>query len=166
MALFEVQEHIVIDALADVVRRQFADVAHHAAAGVHHGVVFRVLEQDATRCRYEQVTHVGPLRSHQEFELELVDEGPLVNKVTKGQFSGGTLSFDFAGKNAVPTWVGATTEEASHVQTTVVTATLSAPLRFPLSLAVPVLRRIVGRALAAALVEDKADIESGRYEPH
>jgi hypothetical protein len=38
----------------DEVRQQFADLAYHAGAGVHTGVRFTIVSQDARHCRYRQ----------------------------------------------------------------------------------------------------------------
>jgi hypothetical protein len=142
----EVSESITIDRSADVVRRQFADVAHHQAAGVHRGVRFEVLDDDGQRCRYRQVSRAGPLKLTQEFELPRSDEGPLVNSITRGQFRGGKISFVVA-----PVSSGQST-----VQATVVSQVSGVE-----SLLLPLLRLIVRRTLARALAEDKADLEGG-----
>lgn len=141
-----VRQHI--EAPAPLVRRQFGDVAHHEATGLHRGVTFRVISDDGARCDYEQTSRVGPLRLRQEFELERGSEGPLVNRIVKGQFTGGAITFDVA---------------ADGEAESLVTATLTAPLRGLESLAGPLLRRKIRRSLAAALVEDKHDLESGSY---
>ncbi len=146
-----IEESIEIEAKPNLVRRQFADVAHHERAALHRGVRFEVLDQDDHRCRYRQTSHLGPLRLKQEIELARRDSGPLVNTITKGQFTGGTISFVIR-----PVDGGGETQSA-------VTARLEGPLRGPQRLLAAVLKRQVSKALARALTEDKADLESGAY---
>ncbi len=83
---------VEIDVDHATVRRQFGDVAHHAATHVHRGVVFEVITDDGARCHYRQTSKVGPISLSQEMELDRVDDGPLVNRIVKGQFTGGSLS--------------------------------------------------------------------------
>lgn len=147
MSRLEVSCEISIDAPPEAVRAQFGDVAHHADVGVHRGVVFVVLEETAHVCRYRQTTSLGPLRLRQELALARAPTGPLVNTIVRGQFSGGSITFD----------VQPDTDEQSHV-----TASLSADLG-ALSLLRPLLRRTVISSLSAALAEDKHDLESGTY---
>lgn len=117
--------------------------------GVHHSVVFEVIDEDAGRCRYRQVSTVGPLRVRQEVELDRSGDGPLVNRIVAGQFSGGEIVFEVTSRG----------EGRAAVE-----ARLSAPVAGVMRMVAPVLRAQVGRQLAAALVEDKADLESGTYK--
>ena len=148
MATLEVARSVEIGVDPVVVRRQFGDVAHHAATGVHRDVVFEVIAEDEARCRYRQTSKVGPLRLRQEFELDRDEHGPLVNRIVAGPFEGGAITFDVA--------------HAEH-DAAIVTARLTAPLRAPLRVLAPVMRWQVGRQLAAALDEDKRDLEGGSY---
>jgi hypothetical protein len=148
MGVLEVSQTITIDRPADVVRRQFADVAHHQATGVHRGIRFEVIDDDGQRCRYRQVSRVGLLHLTQELELPHTDEGPLVNTVTRGQFQGGTITF---------------VVEAGGKGHSTVEARVASPMRGLEALMLPVLRSKVRRTLARALAEDKADLESGNY---
>lgn len=79
---------------AATVRRQFGDVAHQQRAGLHGGVQFEVLDDDEQYCLYRQITKLGPLRLSQQLQLARTADGPLVNQVLAGQFTGGTISFD------------------------------------------------------------------------
>lgn len=132
----------------DVVRRQFGDVAHHAATGVHRGVVFEVIEEDDDHCHYRQISTVGPFKLSQEFEFDRGETGPLVNRIVAGPFTGGTVSF---------------TVEPRGQNRCVVEARVTAPASWFLRMVAPLLRPQVGRQLAAALVEDKVDLEDGGY---
>lgn len=149
VARLEVTRSIEIERDADVVRRQFGDVKHHATTGVHHGVVFEVIDDDAERCRYRQVSTVGPVKLRQEFELDRSSDGPLVNRVVAGQFTGGAIVFEVTSGG----------EGRSAVE-----ARLSVPVSGVMRMVTPILRAQVGKQLAAALGEDKADLESGTYE--
>jgi hypothetical protein len=131
-----------------VVRRQFGDVAHHASARVHRRVVFEVIEDDGTSCHYRQISEFGPLKLRQKFHLDRSGDGPLVNRVEEGQFTGGTVTF---------------TVESRGDGRSVVEARLRAPLSPLLRITAPLLRAQIGRQLAAALLEDKADLESDNY---
>lgn len=148
MGTFEVVRSVTIDRDAEVVRRQFGDVAYHAATGVHRGTVFEVIEDDGMRCRYRQTSSVGPLRLRQEMELDRTGSGPLVNRIVSGPFAGGSISFDVAPRGA---------------DRSVVEARLTGPLTGAMRLVAPLLRAQVGRQLAAALVEDKSALEEGAY---
>jgi hypothetical protein len=148
MGTIDVKRSVSIAASADTVRRQFSDVAHHAATDVHHGVRFEVLDEDGSRCRYRQVTRVGPLRLVQELELDRLDDGPLVNTVRRGQFEGGTITFDV---------------RPDGVDHAIVVARLRAEVNGIRALVAPLLRRSVGRAFDRALAEDRIDLESGAY---
>lgn len=137
---------VTIQRPLDVVARQFADVAHHEATGVHPDVRFTVVDESTTHCDYDQVTRQGPVRMWQRLRLDRSDPMHQVHTVTDGRFAGGTLAFDLA-------------EPAAG--TTTVTATLSSPRR-----ALRLLGPLLGRELGKALEEDRADLESGTYERH
>jgi hypothetical protein len=146
-----VSRTVTVDRSPELVRSQFADVAHHQRAGVHRGTRFRVIDESATECTYEQVTGRGPLGLRQRYHLDRRDAAHQVNTVVAGPFRGGTLRFDIAG---------------STPGSTVVTATLASPPTVATRLLGPFLRRALGRSLGRALAEDKVDIESGAYERH
>lgn len=148
VAVLEVVRSVEIERDAEVVRRQFGDVAHHASAGLHRGVVFEVIEDDGARCHYRQISKVGPLKLRQEMTLDRTGSGPLVNRIVAGQFAGGSISFD----------VRSCGEGRSVVE-----ARLTASIPLAIRVATPVLRAQVGKQLAAALLEDKADLEDGAY---
>lgn len=146
--MFEVTRSVEIERDAEVVRHQFGDVAHHAATSVHRGVVFEVIDDDGSRCSYRQTSQVGPLKLCQEIELDRTETGPLVNRIVAGQFSGGSVVFDV---------------EPRGSGRAVVEGRLSAPLSVAMRVVAPLLRALVGKQLAAALAEDKADLEAGGY---
>jgi hypothetical protein len=142
-----VERSIEIAVPAGVVRTQFGDVAHHERTGVHAGVTFEVLSDDAERCRYRQISRTGPIRSTQVLELDRSERGSLVNTIVGGPFRGASIVFDIA--------------DIDGARSTV-TARFDSPRRIH-RLMRPVIRRVVGAALAAALAEDRHDLESGSY---
>lgn len=148
MAILDVVRSVEIERHAEVVRRQFGDVAHHAATHVHRGVVFEVIEDDGACCRYRQVSSVGPVKLRQEIELDRTPDGPLVNRIVAGQFTGGAITFRV---------------ESHGEDGSVVEARLTAPVSGVMRIVAPILRAQVGRQLTAALAEDKADLEGGTY---
>lgn len=148
MTIIDVRRSVSIAAPADLVRHQFADVDHHAASDIHRGVRFEVLDDDGIRCHYRQVTHVGPIRLAQELTMERVDDGALVNTITRGQFEGGTITFDVQPDGS----------DRSRVE-----ARLQADVAWLGTLAAPLMRRGVARAFDRALAEDREDLESGTY---
>jgi hypothetical protein len=145
----DVVRSVEIERDAAVVRRQFGDVAHHAATGVHRGVVFEVIEDDEAHCYYRQISTVGPVKLRQEIELDRAGNGPLVNRIVAGQFTGGAITFNV---------------ESRGEGRSVVEARLTAPISSAMRVVAPILRAQVGRQLAAALVEDKEDLEGGAYD--
>jgi hypothetical protein len=146
LVVLEVTRVVRIDAGADLVRAQFADVEHHARSVVHRGTTFEVVSRDAAITTYEQISQQGPIRLRQRFELDASNLAHQVNTVTAGPFTGGTLTFEIT----------------DHGPSTMVRATLRAPGAAS-RLAAPVLRATLGRTLARALKEDKVDLESGHY---
>ena len=148
--MWEIAESVRIGRPLAEVQAQFADVAHHQAVAPHKGVTFRVLEDSADSCEYEQVTRVGPVRSRQRFVLDrTAAEYPSeqVNRIVAGPFHGGSITFAFRADG----------------DETVVTATVRHDPGRLARLASPVLRRVLSRSLAAALAEDRTDLESGNY---
>jgi hypothetical protein len=111
-------------------------------------VAFRTIDDSAERCDYEQVTRLGPVRLRQRFRLLRSDPARQVNELVAGAFAPGSITFEFA---------------ASGNESTVVTATLRSERSGVTRIAAPLLRPLLGRALAKGLEEDRADLESGNY---
>ena len=148
MRTIDIAERVTIEQPTSVVRAQFGDVAHHQETGVHRGVRFELVDDNGERCHYRQTSRVGPISLRQELTLERSPDGPLVNRITGGVLAGGTITF--------------------HIQSdgpcrSVVTAVVAAELRGVQALVAPLVRSQVARDLRAALIEDKADLELGRY---
>ncbi|MFN0089315.1 MAG: hypothetical protein ACKVWR_03455 [Acidimicrobiales bacterium] len=130
------------------VQAQFGDVAYHQRNGHHRGVTFRVVEETASCCRYEQETRVGPFRLVQQFRLQRDAPHHQVNELLEGPFSPGSITFDVVAEGA----------DAARV-----TATLRSTRSGPTRIAAALLRPALGRALETALEEDRIDLESGAY---
>ena len=92
---------------------------------------------------------MGPVKLRQEFELERTEDGPLVNRIVAGQFRGGAITFEV---------------EPHGEGRSIVDARLTVPVSGGMRILAPILRPRVGRQLAAALIEDKHDLESGAYD--
>jgi hypothetical protein len=149
MGSLDVSRSITINRPAPVVRRQFADIAHHQATNVHGGVRFEVQSDDGQMCRYRQISKLlGPIQLTQEFQIPITDVGPLVNTIIKGPFHGGTISFVVA--------------DAGNGQSTV-EARIASAVNGIQALALPVLRIAIGQKLAQGLAEDKIDLEGPNY---
>lgn len=146
-SMWEISERIRIDRPVEVVRAQFADVAHHEANPPHHGVTFRVLHDSPEACEYEQVTRIGPVRSRQRLVLDRTHADHQVNRIVAGPFRGGTITFD----------VGPDGDGAEVV------ATVCHEPGPGVRLLAPLLSRVLRRSLAGALEEDRVDLEYGRY---
>jgi hypothetical protein len=148
--MIEVSRSVVIARPAKEVAAQFADVGHHERTNVHRGVTFRVLAENDAWCEYEQLSKLLGRTVQQRMTLDRRDRRHLINTVTAGRFSGGTLRFDIAPRASMSTEVTATLRAPSSV--------LTKPLT-------PLLRIALGRSLASALAEDKTDLEERRYQP-
>ncbi len=150
MSRIEAAERITIERPLPLVRNHFGDVAHHQDTAVHPDVRFELIDDDGTTCVYRQTTRTGPLRLRQELQLDRSDPTSLLNTVTSGAFTGGTLRFSFA-----PAGPGTAACE--------VTAEFSGPTSGLTALVAPLLRRKLAASLRKALREDKVDLESDRY---
>ncbi len=146
--MFEVSAQVTIRRPLVEVREQFGDVGYHERNGHHRGVSFRVVSETAQSCSYSQVSRVGPLRLHQDFELDKTVPAHQVNTLVSGPQSPGSITFDI-----VPDG-----HEGAKV-----TATLCSTRPGFTQMAAPLLRRSLTRALSRALEEDRNDLESGRY---
>ncbi len=150
MPTLEVAETVPIERPADLVRAQFGDVAHHQDTAVHDRVRFELIDDDGHTCRYRQISRLGPIRLQQHLTLVRQSDGTLVNTVTRGPLTGGTITFRI---------------EPDGPRRSQVTAVVEAPLRGLQALAAPLLRSRFAKDLRAALAEDKNDLEHDHYQP-
>jgi hypothetical protein len=146
--MIEVSRSIAISRPLLEVQAQFGDVGYHQRRGHHRGVVFRVLGETSELCDYEQETRVGPIRLRQHFLLRRNDPTHQVNELLDGAFAPGSITFD----------VVADGDDRARV-----TATLRSERRGIARVGAPLLRRVLARALAQSLDEDRVDLESGSY---
>jgi hypothetical protein len=146
--MLEVSAQVTIHRPLAEVREQFGDVGYHERNGHHRGVSFHVVSETAQSCSYSQVSRVGPLRLHQDFELDTSVPAHQVNMLVSGPFSPGSVTFDIVADG----------DDGAKV-----TATLCSTRPGFTQMAAPLLRRSLARALSRALEEDRDDLESGRY---
>jgi hypothetical protein len=90
----------------DEVRQQFADMAYHAAAGVHTGVRFTVVSQDERHCRYRQEVTLLGLRQADDLLNTWLPDGSLQSEAVAGTNQGLRVLYRFAGSaNCAVVWV-------------------------------------------------------------
>lgn len=147
--MMEVRKTITIRRPVDEVQAQFQDLAYHERRGHHRGVTFVVSSESEESCGYSQTSQFGQLRLRQKFRLDRDDASHQVNELVSGPFSPGSITFDIV----------------DSADGAIVTATLQSTRRGVTQLAAPLLRRVLTRALAQGLDEDRADLESGDYVP-
>jgi hypothetical protein len=131
----------------DEVRQQFADMAYHAAAGVHAGVRFTVVSQDERHCRYRQEVTLLGLRQADDLLNTWLPDGSLQSEAVAGTNKDLRVLYRFAGSaNRAVVWV-----------------TFEIPARGVKRLIAPLFRLVAQRALRKAFEEDRRDLESGAY---
>jgi hypothetical protein len=142
----EVAERIAVP--VDLCRRHFFDMAHHQAHRVHAGARFVVLEQGQRWCRYQQRTRFLGATLTDTAVLRHLDDGSLENTVISGASEGLVVRFEFV---------------AVDDGLTRVTLRASWTLRGLKRVMAPLLRLSLRRGFARALLEDRDDLEAGRY---
>ncbi|HZE91356.1 MAG TPA: hypothetical protein VE029_06580 [Rhizobacter sp.] len=148
----EVSHRQWIAAPADVVRAQFADLQHHISADVHPKLRFEVLAQQACSARFVQEVRLLGMRQRDVFERRIELDGTMIDRSVEGFNRGGSLTFHFQPQSVdgqAGTWVEIT-------------------VRLPLPPLVgrllrPLLEAQIRKELAAASLQDKADIEQRGY---
>lgn len=148
----EVRHAQWIAAPVPTVRAQFADLDHHIRAGVHPKLRFEVLERRPRGARFVQEVRLLGILQRDVFERELMPDGGIVDRSVEGFNRGGEILFAFQ-----PEHQGGRT--GTRVQITV---------RLPLPplvgpLVRPLLERQIRKEVAAAALEDRADIEQRGY---
>lgn len=129
------------------VRQQFADMAYHAAAGVHAGVRFTIVSQDEHHCRYRQEVTLLGLRQADDLLNTWLPDGNLHSEAVAGTNQGLRVLYRFAGNaNLAMVWV-----------------TFEIPARGVKRWIAPLFRWVAQRALRKAFEEDRRDLESGAY---
>jgi hypothetical protein len=148
----EVRHPQWIEAPIAVVRSQFADLDHHIQAQVHPKLRFEVLERRVDGARFAQEVRLLGLRQRDVFERRIEADGSIVDLSVEGFNRGGTLTFHFS-----PETVGG--RQGTRVDITI---------RLPLppvigALVRPLLEAQIRKEVAAAALEDRADIEQRGY---
>ena len=132
------------------VHQQFADMAYHAADGVHAGVRFTIVSQDAQHCRYRQEVTLLGLRQADDLLNTWLPDGSLHSEAVAGTNQGLRVLYRFAGnKSLAMVWV-----------------TFDIPARGVERLIAPLFRWVAQCALRTAFDEDRRDLESGAYARH
>lgn len=134
----------------EVCRAHFLDMRHHIEHGVHKGVHYTILEEAGDRCRIRQRFKVMGMTKTDELILRRDAAGAIVQDFVAGDFAGGTLTIRLSPDGANAT--------ALH-------ADFDVPLRGVNRILAPVILRTVKKLAAAALEEDRVDLEQGGYEP-
>lgn len=153
MARFAEVEHAQwIEAPVATVRAQFADVEHHIRANVHPKLRFEVLPGDARCTRYAQEVRLLGMRQRDVFERRIEADGSIADRSVSGFNKGATLTFRFQPQTVQG-------RPGTRVQITV---------RLPLPPLIgrfvkPLLEAQIRREVAAATLEDRADIELRGY---
>jgi len=129
------------------VRKQFADMAYHAAAQVHAGVRFTVLTEDERTCRSRQALTLLGQRQADELVNTWEPDGCLRSESVAGTNQGLRVLYRFAGGAGV----------------TMVYVTFEIPARGLKRWLGPVFRLLAQRALRRAFDEDRHDLETGAY---
>jgi hypothetical protein len=144
----EVHQSAFIAAPPDMVQRQFADLEHHIRTNVHPNLTFKVLAQHDTSARYVQEVRLLGLTQRDVFDREILRHGSIRDVSIEGFNKGGELRVDFASEG-----------KGTRVDLLI---------RLPLPPVVggllrPLLERQIKRAVAAAIAEDKYDLEVRGY---
>ena len=87
-AILTVEVSRTIAQPADLVRRQFLDIAHHIRRGVHPGITFTLHSQNETETRYQLAQSVLGWRLVDEYRSSLTSAGTVLGEVLSGSHAG------------------------------------------------------------------------------
>lgn len=144
-----VVEHLErIERPIDEVRRQFADIHHHAKNRVHKALDIKVIADDGTTCRYTFDVRIMGMRQHDEIVQVRRKDGSLFAETVAGTNVGTrtTVTFKKDGKGA-----------------TMVNFRLDAPISGFKRLIKPLFAMGVRREVRKAFAEDRYDLEVAGY---
>jgi hypothetical protein len=147
----EVKHQVWIQAPADAVRSQFADLYHHIETNVHPKLKFEVLAIEPRRARFTQEVKLLGLKQRDLFERTIEEDGTIHDVSVEGFNKGGSLDFVFK-----PSSAGG--QEGTEVD-----ITIRLPVPRLLGWLAPVLASQVRREVTAAALEDKYDLEQRGY---
>ena len=122
-------------------------MAYHAAAGVHAGVRFTIVSQDAEQCSYRQEVTLLGMRQADDLLNTWLPDGSLHSEAVAGTNQGLRVLYRFAGNKSL----------------TMVWVTFEIPARGVKRWIAPLFRWVAQRALRNAFEEDRRDLESGAY---
>lgn len=148
MATVIVEAEKVIARPVDVVRAQFMDMEHHAAAGVHADLEVSNVRLHDHGCRFTGRRRVFGRLQEDEIELSRGSDGSVMLRSVAGSNPGLliTQAFDPVGDDR-----------------TRVRATVELPVAGILRLLRPLVRKGLERDLAKAFEEDRIDLEERGY---
>jgi hypothetical protein len=149
MAPIEIHRTKHIARTPDVLRCHFLDMHHHVAVSVHHGVTYRILDEEPQRLRVRQEFRVMGMKKKDELVLYATRDGRVIQEFLAGDFAGGGIELHFHAEG------GGTRVEAI----------LTAPLRGINKLLRPLIKRTVEKLVDQALEEDRIDLEERGYQP-
>ena len=153
----EVRHSQWIAAPVPTLRAQFADLDHHIRSNVDPELRFQVLRRDDSGARFVQEVRLLGIRQRDVFERSLLADGSIEDRAVEGFNRGGSLHFHFQ------------PQAEQGRPGTQVDITIRLPLP-PLvgPLIKPLLEAQIRKEVRAAALEDRADIEQGRYAqaPH
>jgi len=148
VTLLRVHGETIIERPLATVQAQFADMAHHAATGVHKALAVGNVRPQANGCRFTGRRRVLGLVQEDEMEVERLSDGGSVLRSLSGSNAGLVITQAF---------------EALGPDRTRVRTTVELPVRGMRKLLAPLLRVALRQDLATALAEDKADLEVRGY---
>lgn len=150
----EVRHSQWIAAPLPTVRAQFADLDHHIRTNVHPKLRFQVLRRDERGVRFVQEVRLLGIRQRDVFERSLLADGGIEDHAVEGFNRGGSVCFGFQPQ----------AEQGRPGTQVDITVRLPLP---PLvgPLIKPLLEAQIRKEVRAAALEDRADIEQGRYSP-
>jgi uncharacterized membrane protein len=147
----EVKHQVWIQAPAEAVRSQFADLYHHIETNVHPKLKFEVLALEPRRARFTQEVKLLGLKQRDLFERTIDDDGSIHDVSVDGFNKGGSLDFVF------------TPTATEGREGTEVDITIRLPVPRLMGWLAPVLASQVRREVTAAALEDKYDLEQRGY---
>lgn len=132
----------------DVVQAQFVDMAHHEAAGVHANLRVGNVRPQPGGCRFTGQRHIFGMVQEDEIEVARGADGGSTLRSLGGSNAGLLITQRFTADGPAATRV--------HIR-------VELPLPGLRALLAPLVRLGLRRDVAAALAEDRADLEGPGY---
>ena len=147
-AILTVEVSRTIAQPADLVRRQFLDIAHHIRRGVHPGIAFTLHSQNETETRYQLAQSVLGWRLVDEYRSSLTSAGTVLGEVLSGSHAGMCTEIFF---------------EATSPTQTFTRVRLQTPVSGWAKVFKPLYGAAIRWSLARALAQDGRDLDAGNY---